>query len=136
MIRIKLQNDNKKNILFRIKISDKERENIIIKRALFEGKEVKGNYNYILPLKFFFPIFKNLPKDKVIIDKKSINEYLEFSDEYDEMYYYSMKADAKYMKKWRECNCPNIYIISIDYDKNEINKEIAFQKFNISVDNI
>ncbi|MEW8955950.1 hypothetical protein [Clostridium sp.] len=136
MIRIKLQDNKKEGIVFKIKIKDKDKENLIIRRALFEGKEVRGIYNYSLPVKFFLPIFNNLPKDEVVIDKKSVTEYLEFSDEYDENYFYSKEANAKYMRKWREFNCPNIYKITIDYDKNIINKHIAFQKFNISVDNI
>ncbi|MGL5766613.1 MAG: hypothetical protein ACRCX8_13335, partial [Sarcina sp.] len=61
-------------------------------------------------------------------DKKSLLSILEFSDEYEEKFYYTNKADSKYMKKWREEGCPTIFRITLDNEKIDINKEIAFER--------
>lgn len=75
-------------------------------------------------------------ENQLIIDKNSILSYLEFSDYYDENYYTEVIADAKYMKKWREEGCPDIYKITIDPETLKVNKEIAFKKPRMSLNNI
>ncbi|MGL5634408.1 MAG: hypothetical protein ACRDDL_05050 [Sarcina sp.] len=130
MLKLKLENDKAGNIKFKIKFSRDLEENIIIKRAVFEGKKLKRNkdYKYILPNKYIFPIIHNFEKNKLQIDKKSLLSILEFSDEYEEKFYYTNKADSKYMKKWREEGCPTIFRITLDNEKIDINKEIAFER--------
>lgn len=130
MLKFKLENDRFGNIKFKIKVSKELEDNIIIKRAIFEGKKIKGNkeYNYILPNKYLFPIINNFEKSKLKIDKKSLLSILEFSDEYEEKFYYINKADAKYMKKWREEGCPTIFKITVDEQRLTIVKEVAFER--------
>lgn len=136
MIKIKLEKNKKGKINFKLKISDEDKNNIIFKRALMESKIIKGNsrYNYEVPLRFFIPICKNINKGELKIDKNSVLSYLEFSDYYDENYYTEIEATPKYMKKWREEGCPNIYKITIDENTYEINKEVAFKKPKILLD--
>lgn len=130
MFKIKLENDRRGNLKFRAKIDEKLKENIIIKRAIFESKIIKSNkeYDYLIPMKFFIPIIKNLDKDLIKIDKDSVNSFLEFSDDYEEVFYYAALATSAYMKKWRDENCPKIYKIKIDKIKVELQKEIAFER--------
>lgn len=131
MIKIKLESNKRNEPLFKIQIKEKDFEkHKFIKRALMEAKSIKGRYNYLVPLRFFEPIINNISLNDFEIDKKSILFYLEFSDDYDEKYYYKTKADALYMKKWREEGCPNIFKINIDLESKKITKEIAFQKLN------
>lgn len=131
MIKVKLEADKRNKPLFKIHIKENELEKYkFLKRALMESKSIKGRYNYQVPLRFFEPIINNIPCDEIVIDKKSILFYLEFSDDYDEKYYYKTQADAPYMKKWREEGCPNIYKVNLDLENNKISKEIAFQKLN------
>ena len=131
MIKVKLEADKRNKPLFKIQIKEKDFEKYkFMKRALMESKSIKGRYNYLVPLRFFEPIINNIPSDEIDIDKKSILFYLEFSDDYDEKYYYKTKADASYMKKWREEGCPNIFKVNIDLEDKKISKEIAFQKLN------
>ncbi|WP_354092554.1 hypothetical protein [Clostridium gasigenes] len=98
-----------------------------------DSKKLTGIYNYEVPLRYFIPIFNNLPKENLLIDKNSILSYLEFSDDFDEKYYYTLTANAKYMRLWREENCPNIYKVSINIDSMSIEKEIAFQKVKLNI---
>ena len=99
-----------------------------------ESKVIKGNsrYDYEVPLRFFIPICNNIGEENIVLDKKSILSYLEFSDYYDENYYTEIEATARYMKKWREEGCPNIYRITIDESTYKITKEIVFKKPEIS----
>ena len=103
-----------------------------------ESKKLKegSRYDYEVPLRFFFPIYKNYDKEKIKIDRYSLTSYLEFSDEFDEKYYNEIEATPKYMKKWREEGCPNIYKITIDKETKEIKKDIAFQKTPVVIKNI
>lgn len=130
MIKIKLEVNKNRKIIFKVKVDEKDKVNVFFRRAIMEGKPLKkgSRYNYEIPLRFFIPICSNLNKNELIIDKKSILSYLEFSDYYDENYYTEVMADARYMKKWREEGCPNIFKIEINKDTLEIKKEIIFKK--------
>lgn len=131
MIKIKLQKDKNKNIIFKMKITEEDiNTNKNIKRAIMDSKKLKGLYNYEVPLRYFLPI-NNALRDKIDIDEKSILQYLEFFDEYDDLHFYSIKATIGFMKKWRKENCPNIFKITINRDTLEIRKEIAFKRNKI-----
>ena len=108
MIKIKLEKNKSGKIIFKLKIDDSYKVNVLFKRALMESKIIKGKstYDYEVPLRFFIPICNNIDKENLKLDKKSILSYLEFSDYYDENYYTEIEATAKYMKKWREEDCP------------------------------
>ena len=138
MIKIKLEVNKNRKIIFKVKINKNEIENAFFKRAIMEGKELKKDsiYDYEIPLRFFIPICANMDRDELIIDKKSILSYLEFSDCYDEKYYTEVSASAKYMKKWREEGCPDIYNISINPETFQVKKDIAFKKPSMSLKHI
>lgn len=138
MIKIKLEINKNRKIIFKVKVDEKDKVNLFFKRAIMEGKPLKkgARYNYEIPLRFFMPICSNLNKNELIIDKKSILSYLEFSDSYDENYYTEVTADARYMKKWREEGCPDIYKITINPENLQIKKEIAFKKPRVSLSSI
>lgn len=135
MIKIKLEKNKSGKIIFKLKIDEASKENALFKRALMESKFIKGRvrYNYEVPLRFFIPICKNISKENLILDKKSILSYLEFSDFYDQNYYTDTEATAKYMKKWREEGCPDIYRITINEENHDITKEVAFKKNKIHI---
>ena len=132
---MKLQADKSGKVIFKLKIDEKDRTKILFKRAIMEGKALKkgARYNYEVPLRFFVPICSNVAKDELIVDSKSILSYLEFSDYYDENYYTEITANEKYMKKWREEGCPDIYRITIHPDTFEISKEVVFKKPKLSL---
>ena len=138
MIKIKLEKNKSGKIIFKLKINDKDKENVLFKRALMESKMLKekARYDYEVPLRFFIPICNNVDKENLKLDKKSILSYLEFSDYYDQNYYTDIEATAKYMKKWREEGCPDIYRITIDEETYEIKKEVAFKRNEIKVKNL
>lgn len=138
MIKIKLEKNKSGKIIFKLKIDDSDKDNIFFKRALMEAKLIKGKsgYEYEVPLRFFIPICNNVDKKNIKLDKKSVLSYLEFSDYYDENYYNDIEATAKYMKKWREEGCPEIYKITIDKETYEITKEIIFKKNKILIKDI
>jgi hypothetical protein len=136
MIKVKLEENKSGKIVFKLKISDIDKNNILFKRVIIESKIIKGSYNYEVPLRFFIPICNNFDNENVILDKKSILSYLEFSDCYDEIYYTNVDATAKYMKKWREEGCPDIYRITISKVDCSIKKELAFRKNNIKIRNL
>lgn len=135
MIKIKLEKNKSGKIVFKLKIDDSHKENVLFKRALMESRVMKGKakYEYEVPLRFFIPICTNIEKENLKLDKKSILSYLEFSDCYDQNYYTDIDATAKYMKKWREEGCPDIYRIIIDQDNYDIKKEVAFKRPEIRV---
>lgn len=137
MTRIKLEKSKNGKIIFKLKITEDDRNNILFKRALMEGKVIKGNsrFNYEVPLRFFMPICKNVDKENLNLDNRSLLSYLEFSDYYDENYYAEVNATPKYMKKWREEGCPDIYKITIDTETYEVKKEVVFKKPSISLEN-
>ena len=134
MIKIKIQKNKNHDPIFKIKIKDEEIEKyIFLKRALIEGKNIKGNFNYEIPLRFLFPILNNLNKEEISIDKHSELEFLEFYDDFEEKYYASFLATPKFMRLWRKENCPNIFKIKIDKQTLNITKEIAFKRINIKI---
>jgi hypothetical protein len=137
MIKVKLKKNKSGKITFELKVDDKDKENVLFKRALMEGKMLKekSRYDYEVPLRFFIPICNNVDKENLKLDKKSILSYLEFSDDYDQNYYTDTEATAKYMRKWREEGCPDIYRITIDEESYEIKKEVAFKRNEIKVNN-
>ena len=131
MIRVKIDKNKKGEPIFKLSYKDlDDKELRFLKRAIIEGKEISGMFKYEIPLRFFVPILKNMDKESIKIDRHSKYEYLEFSDSYDEKYFYSFEVTPKYMKKWREEECPNIFKIQIDKDTMEIKKEIIFKKIN------
>lgn len=135
MIKVKLEENKSRKIIFKLKINDTDKKNVLLKRALMESKIIKGKsmYDYEVPLRFFIPICNNIDKDNFKLDKKSILSYLEFSDCYDQNYYTDVNATAKYMKKWREEGCPDIYRITIDEENYDIKKEVVFKKNKIKI---
>lgn len=130
MVIIKLDLNKRGDINFRANITEQYKENIIIKRALFESKIKKGEkkFPYLIPMRFFIPIVNNLGKDNIKFEESSINEFLEFSDFYEEQTYYTGKATATYMKKWREEECPKIFKVIINKETLEIDKFVAFER--------
>ena len=61
MVKIKLEKNQKDEPVFKLNIKEEEIDNYrFLKRALLEGKAIKGRYNYEVPIRFFEPIFKNL----------------------------------------------------------------------------
>jgi hypothetical protein len=130
MIGIRIEKNKTGALILRAHIKEEFKDNSIIKRCLFDSKRLKGKtiYPYVIPLKYLNTIVNNLDKDMVKIHKNSILSFLEFSDEYDECYYYETEANVKYMKRWREVGCPKIYRVTLDIEKKEIDKSIAFQR--------
>ena len=129
MIKVKIEKNRLNEPIFKLgfkKLNDKEER--FLKRALIEGKEISGTYKYEIPLKYFVPIMNNIDKENIKLDRFSKLSFLEFSDDFDEKYFYILEANAKYMKKWREEGCPNIFKIEINKDTLEIKKEIIFKK--------
>lgn len=128
MIYIFLENDKRGNIVFKAKIDDYIKENKMIKRILMESKFLKKESLYNIPMKFLLPLLNNFPKEQLKIDSKSLNTFLEFSDEYDENFYYIYKANSKYMNKWIENGCPKIYKTTINKENLDISKSVAFER--------
>ena len=129
MIKVKIEKNRLNEPIFKLgfkKLNDKEER--FLKRELIEGKEISGTYKYEIPLKYFVPIMNNIDKENIKLDRYSKLSFLEFSDDFDEKYFYILEANAKYMKKWREEGCPNIFKIEINKDTLEIKKEIIFKK--------
>lgn len=129
MIAIKLEKNKRNEPIFKLKVSDEDlKDKVFLKRALIEGTSIKGEYNYKVPIRFFQPIINKLDSKEYQIHNDSLDFFLEFSDDYDEKYYYRTEADARYMKRWREEGCPNIYKTIIDIKNKNISKEIAFKR--------
>ena len=137
MIRIKIQKGKNNNPIFKINIKDKDLNKFMfLRRALLEGKAIKGNFNYEIPLRYLVPIVNNIDKEYLSIDRYSQLEFLEFYDEFEEKYYASFTATPKFMKLWRQERCPNIFKIKIDPETLSISKEIAFKKVNLKFESI
>ena len=137
MIKIKIQKEKNDNITFKINIKENELNKYkFLKRALMEGKSIKGNFNYEVPLRFLVPIVNNIGKENLAVDRYSKLEFLEFYDEFEEKYYCSLTATPKFMKLWRQEKCPNIFKIKIDPKTLELTKEVAFKKVNIKFESI
>ena len=61
MVKIKLEKNQKNEPVFKLNIKEEEIDNYrFLKRALLEGKSIRGRYNYEVPIRFFEPIFRNL----------------------------------------------------------------------------
>lgn len=137
MIKIKIQKGKSDNLSFKINIKDNDLNKYkFLKRALMEGKQIKGNFNYEIPLRFLVPIVNNIDKENLSIDRFSKLEFLEFYDEFEEKYYSSLTATPKFMKLWRQEKCPYIFKIKIDPNTLELTKEVAFKKVNIKFESI
>lgn len=133
MIRIKIDKNRLGEPIFKIGFKElTEKESKFLKRALMDSREISGKFKYEIPLRYFIPILKNLDKENLKLDRYSQLSYLEFSDAYDEKYFYTFQATAKYMKKWREEGCPDIFKVEINKDTLEVTKEIIFKKINRS----
>ena len=131
MIKIKIDKNRSNEPIFKLGFKElDEKENRFLKRALMDGKEIKGMYKYEIPLKYLLPIIKNLNKNNIKLDRYSKLSYLEFSDDFDENYYYILEANAKFMRKWREEGCPNIFKVEIDRETLDVKKEIIFKKID------
>ncbi|MBZ9690167.1 hypothetical protein FC789_13980 [Clostridium botulinum] len=128
MVVVKLEKNKKRQIIFKIKFTDGEENKLFFKRAIIEGKKIKGDFDYQVPLRFFIPIVKNINKKDILLDKDSLLYYLEFSDMYDQNYYNETQATPNYMKKWREEGCPEIYKVTLDKENCNIEKEVIFNK--------
>ena len=129
MISIKLEKNKKNEPIFKLNAKEEDIEKYrALKRVLFESKKIRGMYGYRVPMRYFQIILKVIPKDDLKIDKRSIDYYLEFSDEYEENYYYITEVNAAYMKKWREEGCPEIFEININKDEKSLDKETAFKR--------
>ena len=65
MIKVKLERDKSKKILFKLKIQESDM-NILFKRAIMESKKLKegSRYDYEVPLRFFFLYIKIMIKKK------------------------------------------------------------------------
>lgn len=131
MIKVKIDKNRLNEPVFKLNFKKlDEKEERFLKRALIDRKEISGAYKYELPLKYFVPIINNLEKENIKLDRYSKLSFLEFSDDFDENYYYILEANARYMRKWREEGCPNIFKVEIDRETLEIKKEIIFKKIN------
>lgn len=129
MFKIKLDQDKVGRPIFRLKVDEEKiKENRLIWRASLEGRKVSKEYNYIIPIRFFVPLLKNLNKEEFEIDEDSIESYLEFADEFDGKFHYATSASARYMRNWRELGCPNIYKIELNIKEKSIKTKIAFKK--------
>lgn len=130
MINIKLDEDKRGNVIFKADIDECHKDNKIIKRALFESRllKEKSGFKYNIPMKYFWPILNNIDKEILKFNEESKLDFLEFSDEYEESYYYSYKATPIYMKKWRDEGCPPIYRICINIQTLELNKKVVFER--------
>ncbi|MGG5462594.1 hypothetical protein [Clostridium sp. B9] len=130
MINIKLDQDKRGNVIFRANIDESHRDNRIIKRALFESRVTKGNtdFKYTIPMKYFWPILNNVDKEILEVSEESRTDFLEFSDEYEECYYYSYKATPAYMKRWRDEGCPPISRVELNMETLELNKKVVFER--------
>ena len=134
MIKIRIDKNNLGEPIFKIKVNeDKIKENRLLYRGILGVKKISGLYNYQIPMKYFVPIYNNLNKDNITLDTRSILSFLEFSDEIEDTYYYSVIATPKYMRKWREERCQNIYKITIDKETKDLEKRIAFKKIDVSI---
>lgn len=131
MIKVKLEKNKRSEPVFKISLKDEDLDKYrVLKRIIFESRKLKGEYNYNVPMRFFEIFFRTIPKNQIDLYKDSIDFYLEYSDSYDDKYYYRTEANASYMRNWREEGCPIIYKINIDKIDKSINKEIAFKRLS------
>lgn len=111
MIKIKIDKNKLNEPVFKLWFKElNEKEERFLKRALIESKEIQGSYKYEIPIKFLLPIINNIGKENIKIDRHSKLSFLEFSDDFDEKYFYIFQVNARYMKKWREERLSLIHI--------------------------
>jgi hypothetical protein len=129
MMKIKLEKNKRDEFVVKLKVEndiiDKYK---ILRRVILESRKITGEFNYNVPIRFLAIILRSIPVEIINLDSDSIFSYLEFSDDYDDKYYYAIEANAKYMRKWREEGCPIIYKVNLDKDTASITKEIAFKR--------
>lgn len=133
MIKIKVE-EGKNNVpLFKLSLKEEDLEKYkFLKRPLIEGKRIKGDYEYLIPIRYLFPIVNNIKNKDKTIDKETI-DFLEFWDDFEEKEFTSTIATAKFMKLWRKENCPNIFKIHINRENLLVEKEIVFKKINTKI---
>ncbi|GAA0754296.1 MULTISPECIES: hypothetical protein [Clostridium] len=135
MIKIKIQKVKEEQLIFKISLKENDIERYpLLKRPIIEGKQIKGRFNYEVPLRYFVPIINNINKEDFIIDKNSKLEFLEFFDNFEERHYASLSATPKFMKTWRNEDCPNIFKIKINPENKNLSKQLAFKKIKIKID--
>ena len=75
MIKIKIDKNKANEPVFKLNFKNlNEKESRLLKRALIEGKEIKGLYKYNIPLRYLLPIIKNLDKSELL--QGSYNIYI------------------------------------------------------------
>ena len=84
MIKIKVE-EGKNNVpLFKLSLKEEDLEKYkFLKRPLIEGRKIKGCYEYLIPIRYLFPIVNNIKNEDKIIDKDTI-DFLEFWDDFEE----------------------------------------------------
>lgn len=131
MIKVKIEKNKRCEPVFKISLMEEDIDKYrILKRIIFESRKLKGEYNYKISMRFLEIFLRTIPKDEIDLHKDSIDFYLEYSDLYDDKYYYRTEANASYMKNWREEGCPVIYKININKTEKSLDKEIAFKKIS------
>ncbi|WP_300384858.1 hypothetical protein [Clostridium sp.] len=133
MIKIKVEEGKNNLPLFKLSLNEEALVKYkFLKRPLMEGKKIKGDYNYIIPVRYLLPIVNNIENKDKIIDICTI-DFFEFWDEFEEIEFISTIATAKFMKLWRRENCPHIFKIHINNKTLLVEKEIAFKRVNVKI---
>lgn len=128
MIKIKVEEGKNNLPLFKLSLKEEDFGKYkFLKRPLMEGKKIKGDYNYLIPIRYLLPIVNNIENKDKIIDSNTV-DFLEFWDDFEEKEFVSTIATAKFMKLWRKENCPNIFKIHINRETLLVEKEIVFKK--------
>jgi len=132
---IKIEKNKRGNIIFKLNVAQEYEKIAFVKRIILDSKYIKNDkiYKYRVPVKYLIPIVNNYKYSEIKFDENSLNTYLEFSDCFDDKYYYETEFTPKYMKKWRKEGCPNIYKITIDKKMKTIKKDLVFRKRSISI---
>ena len=74
MIKIKIDKNKKGEPNFKLHFKKiDEREERFLKRALMEGREIKGSFKYEIPLRFIKTINSNIYKENLNLERKSKN---------------------------------------------------------------
>ena len=57
MIAIKLEKNKRNEPILKLRVTEEDlKDKSFLKRALMEGRSLKGEYNYKVPIRFFLPI--------------------------------------------------------------------------------
>ena len=133
MIKIKIEEGKNNLPLFKISLKEEALEKYkFLKRPIMESRKIKGDYNYLIPIRYLLPIVNNIENTDKEIDKSTM-DFFEFWDDFEEKEFTSTLATAKFMKLWRKENCPNIFKIHINKETLLVEKEIAFKKINTKI---